>query len=153
MAFVRTDDERIDLRSQIYTPDHLIILDPTLLANSATFDGFRGDGWILINTDRSPDEFKNIPQLAGFQIATVNAGEIAIKNRLGSPMSPIVNTAILGAFCRVTKICSIDSILDAIKKSAPIKPEQNAKAAQQAFDSVTFTPDIENETSDSKDDL
>jgi 2-oxoacid:acceptor oxidoreductase gamma subunit (pyruvate/2-ketoisovalerate family) len=157
MAFVRADDERINLRSQIYTPDHLIILDPTLLNNEATFNGFRGKGWILINSPKAPEEFKDIPHLAGLQIATVDAGSIAIQNRLGSPMSPIVNTAILGAFCRVTEICSIDAILGAIEKGVPVKPEQNAKAAREAFDSVLFTKQAtekpENEPTDSKDTL
>ena len=153
MAFVRADDGRINLRSQIYTPDHLIILDPTLLNNAATFNGFKGDGWILINTAKNPDDFKDIPHLTGHRIATVDAGNIAINNRLGSPMSPIVNTAILGAFCRITKICSIDAIISAITKGVPVKPEQNAKAAREAFDSVIFVKETDGKPSDSKDDL
>lgn len=138
MAFVRIDDKRIDLRSQIYHPNHLIILDPTLIKNHATFDGFKGEGWVLINTKRAPEDLAGAPRLSGMRVATVDAGGIAVRNRLGQALSPIVNTAILGAFCRITGICSIDSICDAIMKGMPIKPKENAKAAREAYEEVKF---------------
>lgn len=137
-AFVRIDDKRIDLRSQIYAPDHLIILDQTLLNNKATFDGFKRDGFVLINTKASPEELAKKEAFRGMRIATVDAGGIAVRNRLGSKMSPIVNTAILGAFCKITGICSIDSICAAIKKGVPVKTDANAKAATEAFNEVRF---------------
>ncbi len=137
-AFVRVDDDRINLRSQIYEPDHLIILDPTLIKNPATFQGFKKLGWVLINTKYTPEKFSELPGLEDVKIATVDASHIAVKNRLGSPSSPIVNTSILGAFCRVTKICSIDSICEAIKKGVPIKPDANIAAAKEAYDEVIF---------------
>jgi 2-oxoisovalerate ferredoxin oxidoreductase gamma subunit len=137
-AFVRVDDKRIDLRSQIYAPDHLVILDPTLLNNKGTFDGFKGHGWILVNTGHSPEELGEVLELKGVRLATVDASAIAVRNRLGSPLSPIVNTAIVGAFCRITEICFIDSILAAIEKGVPIKPDLNAKAAQEAYEEVRF---------------
>lgn len=137
-AFVRIDDTRIDLRSQIYKPDHLIVLDPTLLGNPATFDGYKGEGWVLINAKKSPEELAKHPKLAGLNVATVDASAIAVRNRLGSAMSPIVNTAILGAFCRVTGICAIDAVCEAIKKGVPVKADANAKAAHEAYDEVKF---------------
>lgn len=137
-AFVRVDDERIDLRSQIYNPDHLIILDPTLLNDPSTFQGFKKDGWILINTKADLEKISKFPKLADVKIAAVDASGIASRNHLGSPSSPIVNTAILGAFCRITGICSIDSICGAIKNGVPTKPEANIKAAREAYDEVKF---------------
>lgn len=137
-AFVRIDDKRIDLRSQIYHPDHLIILDHTLLKNPATFDGFKGEGWVLVNTKSSPDELRLVPGLVDRKLASVDASGIAVRNRLGSASSPIVNTAILGAFCRITNICSIDSVCVSIKKGVPIKAEANAVAAREAFEGVEW---------------
>lgn len=138
-AFVRIDDTRIDLRSQIYKPDHLIILDPTLLNNAATFDGFRGAGFALINTKKTPEDLAKVPLLAPYRLAAVDATGIAVRHRLGSAMSPIVNTAILGAFCRISGICSLDAVCSAITKGVPIKAEANAKAAREAFAEVLFT--------------
>lgn len=137
-AFVRIDDTRINLRSQIYRPDHLIILDQTLLNDQATFNGFKGDGWVLINTKRSVEELKKNPKFANYKIAAVDASGVAVKNKLGSAMSPIVNTAILGAFCKITGICSIDAVCAAIKKGVPVKADANATAAQEAFESVKY---------------
>ncbi|TET24351.1 MAG: pyruvate ferredoxin oxidoreductase, partial [Candidatus Cloacimonadota bacterium] len=49
-----------------------------------------------------------------------------------------VNTAILGAFVKVTGVVKLESLLKAIKEIVPIKPEDNAAAAQEAHDSVTI---------------
>lgn len=138
MAFVRADEKRINIRSQIYNPDHLVILDPTLLNDPATFSGFKGEGVVLINTKLNLEQLKEVPKLKGFKLAAVDAGAIALKNKLGSPSSPIVNTAILGAFCKITGICSVESVLNAIKKGVPIKADANAMAAQEAYDQVSF---------------
>lgn len=148
-AFVRIDDERIDLRSQIYRPDHIIVLDPTLLNNPTTFDGLKEGGWVLVNTKKGPAELAHIPALAPFRIATVDASGIAVQNHLGSALSPIVNTAILGAFCRITGICSLDAVCGAIAKGVPIKADANAKAAREAFEAVKFT-DAVPETRDTR---
>lgn len=136
MAFVRIDDSYINLRSQIYRPDHIVILDPTLVAIKDTFEGFKGDGWILINTKLAAEVFSNKPAFNGFKVATVDASGIAVRNKLGSVTSPIVNTAILGALCKITKVCSIDSVCSAIEHGVPIKPQANAKAAREAYDTV-----------------
>lgn len=135
-AYVRIDDARIDLRSQIYHPDHLIILDSTLLGDPSTFSGFKNMGWVLINCRLKPFEIKKSQKFSEMKIATVDASGIAVRNKLGSPMSPIVNTAILGAFCKITGVCSIDSICKCITKGVPTSPALNAKAAREAYEEV-----------------
>jgi len=60
-AFVRIDDHIINARYQIYHPDHIIILDPTLMNSSFAFAGLKKNGTILINTKESPDHFKKHP--------------------------------------------------------------------------------------------
>lgn len=135
-AFVRIDDHQINLRHNIYHPDHLIILDSTLMNNPATFEGFKPGGWILINTKHDPEVFRKNPKLAENRIATVDANAIAIRHKVGSATSPIVNTAIIGAFCKVTEICSIESVCAAIAKGVPIKAEANAAAARDAYAEV-----------------
>jgi Pyruvate/2-oxoacid:ferredoxin oxidoreductase gamma subunit len=70
------------------------------------------------------------------KIATVDATTIAVKHGLGSKESPIVNTAILGAFAKATGIVKIDSLVESIMDSAPAKKNENAEAAKEAYDSV-----------------
>jgi 2-oxoisovalerate ferredoxin oxidoreductase gamma subunit len=137
-SFVRIDDSHIYLKSQIRHPDHLIVLDPTLVKDPATFEGFEGKGWVLINHRKRPHDMEQVAGLSGFRIATVDAAEIALRNSLGSPQSPIVNTAILGAFARITGICRLESITEAIEKRVPINPAANANAAREAYEEVRF---------------
>jgi 2-oxoisovalerate/pyruvate ferredoxin oxidoreductase gamma subunit len=132
-AFLRVDPERIRIRNAVYTPDHLVVLDANLIEQVDVTSGFKREGFVLVNSGRRPDAF---PRLAGLRVATVDAGRIAVENRLGSASSPIVNTAILGAFARVSGLVGIDSVVKAILDEVPIKPEANAQAARRAFDSV-----------------
>ncbi|MBM4386270.1 MAG: 2-oxoacid:acceptor oxidoreductase family protein [Deltaproteobacteria bacterium] len=127
-AFLRCDKSPIYLRSEIYHPDMLIILDHTLVKNQSVFAGLKEGGLVLINSKNSPDHYKG-----NFRFAAVDANAVAVENGLGSPNAPIVNTAILGAFARASGICSIESIKAAIMDNAPVKPEQNAKAAEDAY--------------------
>ncbi len=113
-AFTRIDDYPIRLRCQIYEPDHLIVLDPTLLQATDVTAGLKPGGWILINSSKPPASF----DLPKYRVATVDASAIAIRHRLGPASAPIVNTAILGAFARVTGLVGIEAI----------------RAAQEAYD-------------------
>ena len=137
-AFVRVNDKKINLRSQIYEPDHLVVMDHHLLNNTSTFKGFKKNGFVLINTRFDVKELSKNPQFLGCKLATVDASKIAVAEHLGSHSSPIVNTAIIGALCKITGLCSIDSVCNAIKKGAPINPLGNARAAQRAFEEVVI---------------
>jgi len=138
-AFVRVDDEPILIRSQIYEPDHIIVLDPTLIEAIDVTQGLREGGWVLINTGRKPEEFK---KLGRYRVATVNASGIAVSHRLGSKTHPIVNTAILGAFARATGLIRIEPILEAISEEVPVAPESNVKAAKEAYSSVLLPQEV-----------
>ncbi len=135
-AFTRIDDKEIFVRSKIYNPHHVVVLDPTLIEAIDVTDGLEKGGWIVINSMKKPSEFTQLAK--DYRIATVDAYTIAIKYRLGPKTSPIVNTAILGAFVKVTGVVKLPSLLEAIKEMVPIKPEDNAKAAEEAYNSVTL---------------
>ena len=112
-AYTRVDDHPIRLRNFIYTPNHIVVLDPTLIQTTNVTDGLKDNGWILVNTDSKPENFQGLKR---FQVATVDADSIAIEYNLGTPTFPIVNTAILGAFSRVTEIVDLDSIIEGIRE-------------------------------------
>ena len=133
VAFTRVDNEDIKLRCEIHEPDHLMVLDPTLIEAINITSGLKEQGWIVINSDRRPEEF-DLP--ASFRIATVDANAIAIQHTLGTRTAPIVNTSILGAFSRVTGIVTIDAIVEAVTAEAPLNPEGNAAACRVAFENV-----------------
>ena len=133
LAFTRVSEKHIRERFGIYEPDCLIILDASLVRRPDVVSGLKTGQWIVINSDRRPEEF-DFP--GRFRIATLDANAISLKYGLGSASVPIVNTTILGAFSKATGTVSIQSVVDSILEYAPYQPENNAKAAREAYDSV-----------------
>ena len=129
------DDKPIYLRNQIYHPDHLVILDASLLQTTGVTLGLKPDGMIVINGKSDPAYYETLIG-DGFQLFVVNAGAIAVAHGLGSPANPIVNTAILGAFSRATGLVTIDAVEKAIEAYVPLNQKNNRKAAREAYDQV-----------------
>jgi 2-oxoacid:acceptor oxidoreductase gamma subunit (pyruvate/2-ketoisovalerate family) len=133
MAFTRWDFKPIRTRTNIYTPDHVIVLDQTLLFEGAGVTaGLKEHGWILVN---SPKDLQS-SEFSKFKVAVVAAGDIAVRHKLGSPTAPVVNTAILGAFSKITGMVTIGSVVRAIREHAPDKKEENVAAAREAYSKV-----------------
>jgi 2-oxoacid:acceptor oxidoreductase gamma subunit (pyruvate/2-ketoisovalerate family) len=143
-AFVRTGEEFIHLRAEIYQPDHIIVLDPTLIGPIAVADGLKEEGWILINSEKDPPQYQSLRLSHSYRIATVDANHIAIEHRLGSPTNPIVNTAILGAFARISNLVSMESLEKAIEEEVPTDKEENAEAARDAYLKVAIQGNQDN---------
>ncbi len=138
-AFTRMDDKPIRAKYQIYEPNYVIVLDPSLIDAVDVLKGIREGGYVIVNTVKSPMEMAE--KLNYERVATVDATSIAIKHRLGSQAAPIVNTAILGAFARVSGTVKIETVMDAIRQAAPAKQEENAMAAKDAYESVNMGGD------------
>lgn len=134
-AFCRIDDQQIFLRNQIYEPDHIVVLDPSMLGNPAITQGLKKNGTVLINGKQSPEFYTDVIG-TDFQIHVIDAAAVAVEHRLGSPSNPIVNTAILGAFAKATGLVTINSIEHAIREYVPVKKENNVKAAHAAYQRV-----------------
>ena len=133
-AFIRIDDEYIYVRSRITEPDHIVVVDPTLITATNVTEGLKKGGTILVNTARAPGEF--VDWINDFKVYTVNAAEIAIRHGLGSRTAPIVNTAILGAIARVFDYVGIETVSASIAEAVPRKPEDNVAAAKEAYEAV-----------------
>lgn len=129
-AFLRISDDVVYERSKIYEPDHIVILDPTLIGFIELTDGLKKGGWIIVNTTKNPEE---LGLDSKFKVATVPAREIAIKYHLGSESTPIVNTAILGGVIKILKLCKLEALKEAIKNAVPRKKEDNVKAAEESY--------------------
>ena len=110
-AFCRMDDQPILLRNQIYQPDHVVILDSSMLETVPVTSGLKPGGAVVINGRREPSRYAEIigPE---FTVWAVDASGIALENRLGSGANPIVNTAILGAFAQATGLVGLESAVE-----------------------------------------
>ena len=135
MAFLRIDRKRIDRRYQVYEPEHVIVLDPVLLQTVNVTAGLRDGGWVVVNTANAPASLGVPP---AFNVATVDATRIALTNGLGSRTTPIVNTAMAGAFAAATSLAGLQAVLDAIPETVPLEVAANQAAAREAFDCVVL---------------
>lgn len=129
-AFVRMDKSPLLLRSKIYEPDHVVVLDSGLMDFVEVTSGLKAGGKIIINSDLESGDF-NFP--SDYEVSCINASSLALKHGLGSATAPIVNTAILGAFSKTTGLVSIDAMLEAIRDTVPVKVEANLAACREAY--------------------
>jgi pyruvate ferredoxin oxidoreductase gamma subunit len=58
MAFNRVDDKQIKIRSGIYHPDVVVVLDESLVALVDVAEGLKPEGILLVNTTKSMEALK-----------------------------------------------------------------------------------------------
>lgn len=136
VSFCRIAEAPIRTREPIATPDALIIQDATLLHQADLFAGLRKDGYVLINSSRSPESLGLQALSHDFQsdrIRSVPATEMALE-RMGRP---VPNTVLLGGFAALTGVVSLASVQEAIRGrfTGPVG-EANVAAASDAYDYV-----------------
>jgi len=122
MAFVRIDDKKIRTREDVQNPDYLIVQDSNLMGSVPVLDGLKPDGLILINSEKKPEELQ-LKTTA--KVETIPATEIALEI-IGRP---IPNAVMIGAFCTITGLVSIDAVQEAIMGKFPGRVGENNVAA------------------------
>jgi 2-oxoacid:acceptor oxidoreductase gamma subunit (pyruvate/2-ketoisovalerate family) len=131
-AFARISDEEVNLRSEIYSPDIVIVLDESIMDVVDVLKGLKDDGKILINTTKKPKDFDFSKK---YDVATVDATGIAIKHDIKVGGIPVVNTPILGAVPRVLDKVTLPSIQAVVKgKWKGELSDKNVAATQDAYD-------------------
>ena len=130
-AFARIGKERIGLKSQIYHPDMLVLLDETLPEIEPVAEGLKPEGVAVVNTALAPEDYD-----LGVSVitTTVDATSIALEKL----KAPIVNTSILGAMAKAQDLVSLDSIVKAIhdkfgEKLGERAANLNSEAARTAY--------------------
>ena len=133
-AFARISHDEIHLRSEIYNPDIVIVLDESIMDIVDVLKGLKKNGKILINTRTKPDEFDFSKK---FIVATVDATGVALKHEILVGGIPVVNTPILGAVPKILDRVSFKSIQNTVRgKWKGELAERNVKATQDAYDEV-----------------
>lgn len=129
-AFVRVDAKPVRLRSQIYEPDYVIVVDATLMRGFNCFSGLKDGGSAIINAK----EGAQIPSLkAKQQKFVIPANDIALKT-IGRPLG---NTALIGAFAAATGQLKIDTLIEVVKERFKGKAEEgNVQALKQGYEFV-----------------
>ena len=133
-AFARISGDEIHLRSEIYIPDIVIVLDESIMDIVDVLKGLKKDGKILINTTKKPSDFDFFKK---FGVATIDATGVALKNEILVGGIPVVNTPILGAVPKIFDKVTLKSIQDIVRgKWKGDLAQRNIKATQQSYDDV-----------------
>jgi pyruvate ferredoxin oxidoreductase gamma subunit len=129
-AFVRIDSQPVRKRSQIYKPDYVIIVDPTLMRGYNCFSGLKEEGVALIDGKADLE----IPKLNAKQkVFVVPATDIALKT-IGKPLG---NTTLIGAFAAATGEIKLETLIEVIKSRFSGKVQEgNIQAAQQGYEFI-----------------
>ncbi len=131
-AATRLSPDPLRMFSQIVTPDVVIVLDDSLLECADATAGLRNSGWMIVNTRRTPASFGYDGR---FQVATVDATSIAVEVGLVVAGSTIVNTAMLGAFAKATRLVSLENVRQSImSKFSPELAQRNYDAARITYE-------------------
>ncbi len=131
LAYARICDKPIHVRTRIYEPDAVVVLDTAFAAGPAVSVGLKKGGTIVLNTEETPAALA--ARLPGFKTRVVPAKRIALAHKLGSATSPVVNTAMCGAICAIFKLADEASLEAAIREAVPVKHDKNVAAAREAF--------------------
>jgi 2-oxoacid:acceptor oxidoreductase gamma subunit (pyruvate/2-ketoisovalerate family) len=128
-AFVRISDKKIYLKCEIDRPDHLVLVDRSLFDEKEIVEQVVPGGSLLLDMGVSyqSDALKN------YRVGMINALEISKRNGLGA----MVNTAVLGAYIRLTQIVGLDRLLKVIKETVPASIDQNVAAAKEAYEKLS----------------
>lgn len=136
VSFCRISDLPIRLREPVSTPDAVIIVDPTLLHHVDVFGGLSEQGFVLINSKRTPTELgigDLVERLPDGHVVTVDASDLA-REHIGRPLP---NICLLGAFSALTDRVSPASIETAVRGRFSARvAEANILASSAAYRAV-----------------
>ena len=135
-AYTRIDDKPINIHSQVYEPDAVVVLDPTLLDTVNVSEGLKELGVLIVNTPLSKEEIKKKVKFAG-KLYVLNASKIAMET-IGRP---IANICAVGALSKVSGIVKKENLTSTIKETLGSKFSEkvvngNVNAALRGYNEV-----------------
>jgi 2-oxoacid:acceptor oxidoreductase gamma subunit (pyruvate/2-ketoisovalerate family) len=128
VAFFRSDDKQIKVRTEIINPDLVLVLDPSILRIVNVTAGMKDDGILVANTRYTSAEIRKELGLK-CRLAVVNATRIAFEE-LGIP---VTNTTMLGALLKANTIVSPDSLIGPLQARFGRIAEKNINAFRRAI--------------------
>jgi len=130
VAFVAIDAQRIRQKTQVYTPDCLIVLDSRQKDWPEIYEGVKPGGVLIVNHGKTIEEqpHPNISKAGAVDATGIALEEIGI---------PAFNTCMLGAFAATTEWIEFESILAALEKTFSGELlKKNIRSAERGFREV-----------------
>lgn len=133
-AFTRISDKEINVRSQIYNPDVVAVLDPAIIELTDVTEGLKENGIVIVNSPKRAGEL----HLKQGHVFTYDGTGIALKYGLLVAGLPVVNTTMLGAFAKATGLVKLSTIQKVIAQKWTGKVgERNGEGAKEAYDTCS----------------
>ena len=138
-AYNRISDERCSVHSNIYEPDYVAVVDETLLKSVDVTSGLKEDGAVIINSEKSPEELKEM--LGGYRgrVCTIDARAVSMEC-LGAycPNAPMLAAVVMVSGC-VDKERFLQDMEESYRHKFARKPqviEGNLKCLRLSMDRV-----------------
>ncbi len=135
VSFVRIADQSIPLHSPVKNPDIVVVLDPFVITVVDVLQGLRENGVVVINSSEPPRQL--MARRSDVKVFYVDATGIALRLGLVVAGWPVVNTAMLGALVKASKLVSIDGLARIVEMRWGGKMGKlNAEAVKLAYDAT-----------------
>ena len=135
VAFLRLSDTEIRRVTNIYTPDTVVVIDPTVVRAVDVYAGMPKGGTLVMATGKPASELE-LPAHLG-QVAVCDAVRIAMEIF----KRQITNTIMLGAFAKATGLVSVAALERALEntdfRDAGLR--QNIEAVRRGYEETTVT--------------
>ncbi len=127
-AFVRIDNSKIREKNQVYNPNCIMVIDPTLLNGVDVFLGAKEGATLVINA-KSVEDIEIPPSIKKIAYIDANKAAMDIFGRL------LPNTIVLGAFVKATGWVPIEKVTERTKQ---IWGDKNVTAVEYGYENVTI---------------
>ena len=128
-SFLRVSDKPVVLRDEIYEPDYVVVLDPTVVDSVNVVSGLKDGGFVVANYPRESE----LEEKLGVKVFAINATKLAMEY-LGRP---ITNTVMVGAFAGLTGLVKLETLRETIFEWFSKKGEEiankNADLVEKAY--------------------
>lgn len=140
-AYNRFDDKPIVMHSGVYEPGWVAVLDETLLGDEVLY-GLTGEGFLVVNTRRSPEAIREETGYPG-TVVCVDADGIAKETGSG-----YANVPLLGALGSTLPFMTLKALEEALAKAldkmASEKRAKNLEALRRGYaETRVLEPDLE----------
>ena len=132
-AFLRFDDAPIRRMTNIYEPDCIVCIDPTVARAVNIFDGIRENATLVQATKKALGELALPERIARAGLCDAVGIALEIFGR------PITNTIMLGAFARATGLVALESLQAALKEEGALRDaalEQNLAGLARGYEAT-----------------
>jgi 2-oxoacid:acceptor oxidoreductase gamma subunit (pyruvate/2-ketoisovalerate family) len=116
-AFLRISKEPIQIYAQVYHPDVVVCIDPTLLDVVNPVEGLKENGILVVNSREEPQVIRDKFGFTGGKVVTVDASTIAMEV-MGRPFT---NMPTMAAAVKATGVVAVETVINEVLERYPGK--------------------------------